>query len=360
MEETLMYKKSILALSTCLLIVFVGPAFSTIEHALVPKAEAQSLKDMFQKVNPAVVVIITKQGGFSSAMSQAPLIKGGLGSGIVISKKGLVMTAAHVVQDADEVMVRFLDGTQIPGKVVNSSPQADVSLLKLDNVPDNLHVVELGDSDRVSIGDMIFVVGAPYGIEHTLTVGYLSGRRKSVGVCKQLTPIEFLQTDAAINTGNSGGPMFNMNGELIGIVSHILSRSGGSEGLGFATSINTANELLSEKESFWVGLNAFLIEGVLAKALNVPQDAALLIQRVAHGSPAHKLGLRPSEIPIQIGNQQLLIGGDIILEVQGIPISSDAKETCDIRDSVGKLNHGDSIVFKVLRGGKILNLSTSR
>jgi len=355
-----MYKKFILALSACLLLVFIGPAFSTIGHALVAKAEAQSLKDVFQKVNPAVVVIITKKGGFSSAIPKAPLIKGGLGSGIVISKKGLVMTAAHVVQDADEVMVHFLDGTQVPGKVVSSSPQADVTLLKLDEMPDNLHAVELGDSDRVSTGDMVFVVGAPYGVEHTLTVGYLSGRRQSIGVCKQLTPIEFLQTDAAINMGNSGGPMFNMNGELIGIVSHILSRSGGSEGLGFATSINTAKELLSEKESFWVGLNAFLVQGDLAKALNVPQDAALLIQRVAHGSPGHKLGLRPSEIPIQIGNQRLFIGGDIILEVQGMPISSDAKKTCDIRDNVGRLNHGDSIVFKVLRGGTILNLSTSR
>ena len=306
------------------------------------------------------MIIITQQGLFSSVIPQAPLIKGGLGSGIVISKKGLIMTAAHVVQDADEVVVHFLDGTKVSAKVVNSSLQADVSLLKLDRVPDNLHVIELGDSDRVSIGDMVFVVGAPYGVEHTLTVGYLSGRRQSVGVCRQLTPIEFLQTDAAINMGNSGGPMFNMNGELIGIVSHILTRSGGSEGLGFAISINTAKELLSEKESFWVGLNALLVEGDLAKALNVPQDAALLIQRVAQGSPAHKLGLRPSEIPIQIGNRQFFIGGDIILEVQGIPISSDAKETCDIRDSVGKLGHGDSVVFKVLRGGKIINLSTSR
>jgi serine protease Do len=169
-----MYKKFILALSACLLVVFVGPAFLPIEYALVPKAEAQSLKDVFQKVNPAVVVIITKQEGFLSAMPQASLMKSGLGSGIVISKKGLVMTAAHVVQDADEVMVHFLDGTQVSAKVVNSSLQADVTLLKLDDVPDNLHVVELGDSDRVSIGDMVFVVGAPYGVEHTLTVGYPS------------------------------------------------------------------------------------------------------------------------------------------------------------------------------------------
>jgi S1-C subfamily serine protease len=360
MEETQMNKKIPLSLSACLLLVFIGPAFSTIDHTFVSKAEAQSLKDVFQKVNPAVVVITTKKGGFPITIPQATLIKSGLGSGIVISKRGLVMTSAHVVQDADEVMVHFLNSPDIPATVISTSPQADVALLKLDYVPDDLEVVEPGDSDRVSIGEMVFVVGAPYGVEHTLTVGYLSGRRHSVGVCKQLTPIEFLQTDAAINMGNSGGPMFSVNGELIGIVSGILSRSGGSEGLGFATSINTAKELLSAKESFWVGLNAFLVQGALAKALNVPQDAALLIQSVSDGSPAYKLGLRPSKIPIQIGKQRLFIGGDIILEVQGTPISSDAEETCDIRDSVGRLNHGDSIVFKILRDGRILNLSASR
>jgi len=359
MEEIPMTKKLILALSVGLLITFCCHGF-TMRHGLISKAEAQPLKDVFQQVNPAVVVITTKLGGFPVARPDVPAFKGGLGSGIVVSKDGLVMTAAHVIQVADEVSVHFLDGTQVMAKVLGSALQADVALLKLNRVPDTLRVAEFGNSDLVSIGDKIFVVGAPYGIDHTLTVGYLSGRRQSFGICNKLTPIEFLQTDAAINMGNSGGPMFSMDGKLIGIVSHILSQSGGSEGLGFATSINTAKELLIEQESFWTGIEAYLVSGDLAKALNVPQEAGLLIQRVANDSPGYQLGLRPGKIPILIGREKLLVGGDIVLEVQGMPISLDIKETCEIRDTMGGLRRGERIDFKVLRGGKIINLYTSK
>jgi serine protease Do len=354
-----MNKKRILPILAIILIFFSGCGLTT-RHGLVSEAEANSLKNVFKRVNPAVVVVVTKEGGYSRTIPEAPIIRGGLGSGIVISKNGLVMTAAHVVQVADQVSVHFLDGSEVMAKVVGAALQADVALLRLNEVPDNLHVAELGDSDGVSIGDEVFVVGAPYGIDHTLTVGYLSGRRKSIGVCNQLTPIEFLQTDAAINMGNSGGPLFSMDGKLIGIVSRILSQSGGSEGLGFATSINTAKELLIEQESLWIGLEAYLVAGELAQALNVPQEAGLLVQRVANDSPGYRLGLRPGKVPIQIGREKLFIGGDIIIEVQGMPISSDVKETCDIRDSMGELNQGESVEFKVLRGGKIITLETSK
>jgi len=209
---------------------------------LTTLSEAKSLSKVFKQVNPAVVVILTKEHGYSKLHpgETITVTKGGLGSGVVISEDGLVMTSAHVVNVADEVSVHFLDGSKVLAKVISSASQADVALLRLDSVPDDLVAADLGDSDKVSIGDEIFVVGAPYGVDHTLTVGYMSGRRRPKGACSQLVPLEFLQTDAAINQGNSGGPMFSMDGRLIGIVSHILSRSGGSEGLGFATSINSA------------------------------------------------------------------------------------------------------------------------
>ena len=354
-----MLQKRILPILVFLFLILTGCGLTT-RHGLVSEVEARSLKDVFQRVNPAVVVIVTKEGAFSGAMPDSPLPRGSLGSGVVVSKDGLVMTAAHVVEVADEVSVHFLDGGNVTAKVVNAALQADVALLKLEIVPENLHAAVLGDSDQVSIGDEVFVVGAPYGIDHTLTVGYMSGRRKSIGVCNQLTPIEFLQTDAAINMGNSGGPMFSVDGKLIGIVSRILSQSGGSEGLGFATSINTAKELLSDQASLWIGLEAYLVAGELAKALNVPQEAGLLVQRVANDSPGSRLGLRPGTVPIRIGREQLFIGGDVILEVQGIPISSDVKETCDIRDSMGGLKDGERIEMKVLRGGKIITLNMSK
>jgi len=325
---------------------------------LISPAGAGSLSKVFKKVNPAVVVILTTERGYSSLQpdQMQSFNKGGLASGIVISKDGLIMTAAHVVQVADAVVVRFLDGTMVGAKVVGSSPQADVALLQLNHLPDNLAVADLGGSDDVSIGDEIFVIGAPYGVDHTLTVGYMSGRRHPEAACNPLLPIEFLQTDAAINKGNSGGPMFSMNGKVIGIVSRILSYSGGSEGLGFAVSINTARELLLKQGSVWTGLEAYLVSGILAKALNVPQEAGLLIQRVADDSPGHRLGLRPGNIPVEIAGKQLLLGGDIVLEVIGVTVSADFEHTCEIRQKTVGLNH-DNFEMKVLRDGKVVDLA---
>jgi S1-C subfamily serine protease len=324
---------------------------------LISLAGASSLSRVFEKVNPAVVVILTKERGYASLHSGQAVTfgKGGLGSGIVISQDGLVMTAAHVVQMADAVVVRFLDGNMVGARVVGSSTQADVALIQLNQVPDNLSVAELGNSNKVKIGDEIFVIGAPYGVDHTLTVGYMSGRRHPEVVCNSLLPIEFLQTDAAINKGNSGGPMFSMDGKVIGIVSHILSHSGGSEGVGFAVSINTAKHLLLEQGSVWTGLEAYLVSGTLAKALNLPQDAGLLIQRVADDSPGHRLGLRPGVIPVEIGGKHLLLGGDIVLEVKGIAVSAELEHTCQIRQKVEGLNH-HNFEMKALRAGKVVNL----
>jgi serine protease Do len=322
-------------------------------------ADAGSLSKVFKKVNPAVVVILTTEREYSSLQpgQEVTFNKGGLGSGVVVSKDGLVMTAAHVVQVADAVVVKFLDDTVVGAKVVGSAPQADVALLQLNHLPDSLTVAKLGDSDKVNIGDEIFIIGAPYGVDHTLTVGYMSGRRQPETVCKSFLPIEFLQTDAAINKGNSGGPMFSMDGKVIGIVSRFLSYSGGSEGLGFAVSINTARELLLKQGSVWTGLEAYLVSGPLAKALNLPQEAGLLIQRVADDSPGHRLGLRPGNIPVEIAGQHVLLGGDIVLEVKGIAVSTDFEHTCEIRQQAGGLNQ-DNLEMKVLREGKVVELTT--
>ena len=354
-----MCKKSIFVGAICLNVLFHISYIAT-GYDPIAIAEGRSLKEVFKRVNPSVVVILTKEGGYSKSIPNMPIVRTGLGSGIAVSKDGHIMTAAHVVQAADEVYVRFLDGIQVPARVVSAAQQADVAMVKLEDLPDNLPIAELGDSDLAETGDEVFVVGAPYGIEHTLTVGHISGRRKTVGICNELTPIEFLQTDAGINIGNSGGPLFSIDGKLIGIVSHILSKSGGSEGLGFAVSINTAKALLIDRETFWTGLDAYLLSGELAKALNVPQEAGLLIQHVAVDSFAHRLGLRPSRVPIQIGDSEIFIGGDILLEVQGIPVSSSIQETCRIRDKMGGVERGGYMEVKVLREGRVINLRAAK
>jgi serine protease Do len=322
--------------------------------------QAESLRNVFQKISPAVVVIETNEPGIGRSKQGETVTERGLASGVVISREGLIMTAAHVVQVANDVKVQFLDGREVTAGVVSSSVTADVALLRIDPVPDNLAVAELGDSDLVAPGDQVFVVGAPYGIDHTLTVGYLSGRRKPREMCDHLQPVEFLQTDAAINRGNSGGPLCTMDGKVIGIVSHILSQSGGSEGVGFAISVNTAKELLLKKRSFWSGLEFSFLSGDLAHAFNIPQDAALLVQRVADASPGYAMGLRPGTIPARIGGEKLLIGGDIILAIQNIPVSLDVDKSCDLRQTLLNLPPGGRIDIKVLRGGKIVNLTTTK
>jgi S1-C subfamily serine protease len=215
-------------------------------------------------------------------------------------------------------------------------------------------VAKLGDSDKVEVGDQIFVVGAPHGISYTLTVGYISARRRPNTVYSGLSLAEFFQTDAAINQGNSGGPMFNMAGEIVGIVSAIISKSGGSEGLGFVATSNMARQLLLQRRSFWGGLSGYFITRESAKVLNVPPPGeGMLIQRVAKNSPAALIGLKGGTTRATIGGENLVLGGDIILEVQGIPFS--IKNYKKIRDLM-TLGPADAIRVKILRGGEQLEL----
>lgn len=316
-------------------------------------ADAQSVREAFKRVNRAVVIVRTTEQ--ASAEQEPGGIKG-VGSGILVSGDGMVVTAAHVVQTVDEITVEFIDGTTVGARVVASEPQADVALLQLDRVPAGAVVAPLGNSDDVEVGDPVFVVGAPYGIGHTLTVGHVSARHKPNTIYSGMSLAEFLQTDAAINRGNSGGPMFTMAGEVVGIVSHIISRSGGFEGLGFVVTSNMARRILLERRSFWSGLDSYLLSGDLAKIFNLPQAVGLLIQRVAQQSPSARIGLRGGTTKATVDGQSLMVGGDVILEVQGIPIS-DRTSYERIQERLGRLHPGARMTITILREGRRLELT---
>lgn len=333
------------------LLIFLATMFMAVQ------VQAASYAKIFKKVDPAVVVIYSQERVVGAVLASNRTVKT-LGSGMVVSKEGLIMTAAHVVQLSDKLIVEFVDGEKFPGHVVSSSAIADVALIKLDQLPDKMHVAKLGDSDKIGIGDEVFVIGAPYGVGHTLTVGYLSGRRLESILGPKLGEVEFLQTDAAINKGNSGGPLFNKKGEVVGIVSHIKSASGGSEGLGFATTINVARKLLLEEKAVWSGLEIIPISGDLAAALNVP-GGGMLVQRVARNSLGYFLGLRPGKLPVMIGNQKILIGGDVILSLNGIRLNK-IEDVIKVRDELVNLPYGSRIDVEVLRAGKIKALFTSK
>ena len=330
---------------------------TALAYAATPAASG-SLSQVFKRVDPAVVVIRTSEhvaAARPGTLSGDVMNVAGVGSGVLVSSDGKVVTAAHVVQTADTVDVEFADGTVVEAHVVASDAAADVALLQLERVPPNVAPASLGNSDKTEVGDQVFIVGAPLGFNHTLTVGHVSARRQPNATYGGLVATELFQTDAAMNRGNSGGPMFDMNGDVIGIVSHMISVSGGSEGLGFVVTSNMARRLLLEEPSVWSGLDGYLITPELAHAFNLPA-AGLLVQRVAHGSPAEQLGLRGGRYSITIENEQLLIGGDVIIAVEGIALAEpDAYERVrrrllEVRAS-GELMH-----LRVMRDGGFTEL----
>lgn len=223
--------------------------------------EGRTLSDLFRSVDPAVVEIATVQQVAADEGPARRVKSGGLGSGFLVSADGRIMTAAHVVQVADEVAVRFVTGDVVTARVLASDPSADVALIQAESVPEGISPAQLGNSSDAAIGDQIFVIGAPYGIAHSLSVGHISGRRTPTQLFGGYEQVELLQTDAAINQGNSGGPMFNMRGEVIGIVSHIFSTTGGSMGLGFVVTANLAMRVLIDEPTAWTGIDGVLVEG---------------------------------------------------------------------------------------------------
>jgi serine protease Do len=252
---------------------------------------AEQLRDTFRRVKGSVVVVRTTERTVAPYPLQGILSLPGLASGVLISDDGKVLTAAHAVQAVDRVAVEFADSQTVTARVVSTAVYADVALLQLDSVPPGLTPARLGDSDKVEVGDEVFVVGAPYGLSPTLTVGHVSGRISPKLSLASASAQEFFQTDAAINRGSSGSPMFNRQGEVIGIVANILSRSGGFEGIGFAATAKMARLFLLERKPFWSGMEGLLVQDDIAGVLNVPQPAGFLVQRVAEGSPGSRLGI---------------------------------------------------------------------
>jgi len=319
---------------------------------LVSAADGQDRGALYRSVNPSVVVI-RAHGRDVDASGLTRFLE--TGSGVLVSADGKVVTAAHVVQAMDEISVEVVGGETVAARVVNSAPAADLSLLQLDHVPAGARIATMGDSDRVRIGDPVIIVGAPYGLAHSLSGGLISARWAPNTVYPAIPLAEFLQTDATINTGNSGGPMFNMAGEVIGIVSHNISKSGGSEGLGFVVSINTARQLLLGRASFWSGLDGRLVQGPIAQILNLPQPSGYLVKTVAKGSPAEMLGLHGGTQLATIMGESLVVGGDIILQVQGIAVSELATHS-GLRDLMLKTPSGGEFTMTIMRLGQVVQI----
>lgn len=272
----------------------------------------------FERVNPAVVMLLTEETEIAEEYEELFVRPTkGIGSGVVISEQGEILTAAHVVSGTSKVKVRFLDGTDVDASIVFSDTASDLAIVRLSGGHPAVLPAVLGDSDRVQVGQTALVIGAPLGAGHTLSVGHISARRRENEIFGGGVVAEMLQTDAAVNQGNSGGPLVTLKGEVIGIVSRILTTTGGSQGLGFAISSKTIKGVLGEDPVPWFGVHAVFVDPELTRALHIPSEGALLVQSVMEGSPADKADIRGGDLPAHLGEVRLLLGGDVILAIEG-------------------------------------------
>jgi len=314
---------------------------------------AETLGETYRRVNPAVVVIRARG---EDVEAQGVVRFKEIGSDVLITADGKVATAAHVVHSMNEIMVEFLGEEPVKARVISSEPRADISIIQVSVVPPDATVAKLADSDPIRVGDSVFIVGAPYGLSHSLSQGIISARWEADTVTKDFPLAEFFQTDAVINTGNSGGPMFTRAGDLIGIVSHNISKSGGSEGLGFVVTSNTVRKLLVERNRRWYGLDLMLVSGAMAEALNVPQVGGFLIKNVVKDSIGGRLGLRGGDRLGIVEGQQIVVGGDILLTCQGLPLTSN-DDMVKVLKSLETLTPGQDLGVTVLRSNQVVPLS---
>ena len=273
-----------------------------------------------------------------------------LGTGLILSPDGLVLTAEHVVSNADRVRIELASGETLSARVVFADEAADVALLRLAAVPPGLIPVKLGDSDAVRKGDSAFVIGNPAGIRRSLSAGVISGRHPDRRVVGGTVEADLIQTDAAINSGNSGGPIFNGRGEVIAIAQTILTQGSGSEGLGFGLAINAVKKILGLDPCLWLGFSGLLLDRAWSEALNVPGPGGLLVEHVASSSPAEKAGLRAGDLPIQSGSEHLLLGGDVILRIDGLPVLDWVRRSSDAANAEGGAHEPK---LTILRAGNV-------
>mgnify|MGYP001031133721 CR=1 FL=1 len=264
-----------------------------------------------------------------------------LGSGFIISADGYILTNNHVVADADEIMVRLSDRSELEAKLIGADPRTDVALLKVEGK--GLPTVKLGNSEDIKVGEWVLAIGSPFGFDHSATSGIISAKGRSL---PNENYVPFIQTDVAINPGNSGGPLFNLDGEVIGINSQIFTRSGGFMGLSFAIPIDVAMSVADQLKSNgkvsrgWLGVLIQEVNKDLAESFGLDKPAGALIAQVLENGPAAKGG-------VQVG--------DVILQVNGQPVIM----ASDLPHQIGALKPGATAKLQVLRGGDSQSLSVT-
>ncbi|WP_301179479.1 DegQ family serine endoprotease [Thalassolituus sp. UBA3500] len=337
------------------LLTFLLAVSWTTAHADLP-----DFRDLVKESSPAVVNISTVQHAqqnsalsgqygmpddmpeifrhfFGRQFPQGPAPRrdsNSLGSGFIVSDDGYILTNNHVVQDADEIIVRLNDRRELEAVLIGADPSSDLAVLKVD--ADDLPTVELGDSDKLDVGEWVVAIGSPFGFDYSVTAGIVSAKGRSL---PNENYVPFIQTDVAINPGNSGGPLFNLDGQVVGINSQIYTRSGGFMGVSFAIPINVAMDVAEQLKSKgkvsrgWLGVVIQEVNKDLAESFGLDRAAGALVVQVVDGSPAEASGL---------------VSGDIIVKVNGKAVQLSS----DLPHLIGRLRAGDTAKLSVVRAGK--------
>ncbi len=336
--------------------VLSGAGIALIEAPPAPKAESApgSLSGAARKAAPAVVSINTSKAAVRHPRSNDPWFQfffgdqanqqaqAGLGSGVIISPDGYILTNNHVVEGADEIEVTLTDSRRARARVIGTDPETDLAILKIEL--DKLPVIVLGNSDQLAVGDQVLAIGNPFGVGQSVTSGIVSALgRSQLGIN---TFENFIQTDAAINPGNSGGALVDVNGNLLGINTAIYSRSGGSMGIGFAIPVSTAKMVLDsivkdgQVTRGWIGVEPSELSPELAETFGVKATEGVIVTGVLQDGPGALGGMRP---------------GDVILRVAGTNINS----VPNLLSTVAALKPGEPATFEVQRANQVVELSVT-
>lgn len=324
-------------------------------EASLTEDEAINVK-VYRDVAPAVANILTKATEYDFFMDPVPVE--GAGSGFVIDPRGYILTNFHVVQDAQSIEVVLGDRSKYLAKFVGADQRNDVALVKIEPKGKPLLALQLGDSSTLQVGQKVLAIGNPFGFQSTLTTGVVSALGRTVQTSQTTYIDEAIQTDAAINRGNSGGPLIDSRGEVIGINSAIYTPSGTTAGIGFAIPINTAkriaHDLITEghvRQAF-LGAQTLEIGGWLADALDLPVKEGLMIEEVTPKGPAASAGLHGGDREALAGMRRIVTGGDVIVAVDGQKIASQF----DLNVALNRRRPGDMVKVTIYRGGKKLDV----
>ncbi|GAP61801.1 hypothetical protein ARMA_0224 [Ardenticatena maritima] len=325
------------------------------------KAQEAWLSDLYDRASRSVVHITTRTYTYDFFLR--PIPQEGTGSGFIWDTEGHVVTNYHVVENAREIEVALADGTRTTASIVGVDPQNDLAVIKLDEVPADTPPLPLGDSLSLRVGQFVIAIGNPFGFDRTMTLGIVSALGRVIQNESGTFIGEVIQTDAAINPGNSGGPLLDIEGRVVGVNSAIISPSGANAGIGFAIPAHTVQRVVPEliERGYyrhpWLGIEAFDLTPRLAEVLRrrgvaVP-DEGVLVVAVYRGGPAANAGIRGATARVQIANLLLPVGGDVIVGVNGEPVSSlrDLNLLLENRYRVG-----DRITLNIMRDGEPLDV----